>query len=398
MATKKNALGPDETSCPWCAETIKSAAIVCKHCKREIDSDISSVVVIEPEPEVSPKLANTPQTKSGSSQQVWGIILISFGGLSIFSADFSVAKLLFQIALPLSLGVWLILKAKKIRRGDTNEKLAQEQMASTISGITSTSSDLSKVVAGKTKNFLSNKKNRNLTIIAVAALVLLVITVSLKTGIDNNARLEAAAIAQAEDEKQLAVLNLASAISDSEKLITDGNIRYEESIAWSEEANRASLKSALTKLETALISKNYNNIITTSKDVSAAYKAVGTQAEATARAEAAAKVAAAKAEAEKIANETTGQRNAKDKAKRYLNSQSFSRQGLIEQLEYEGYTLDEATYGTDETGADWNEQAAKKGASYLKSQSFSSQGLLSQLLYEGFSQGEAEYGVSQNGY
>ena len=81
----------------------------------------------------------------------------------------------------------------------------------------------------------------------------------------------------------------------------------------------------------------------------------------------------------------------------YLRSSSFSRSGLISQLEFEDFSLAEATYGTDAQGADWNAQAAKKAASYLRSGSFSRSGLLSQLLYEGFSQSEAEFGVGTTG-
>lgn len=38
----------------------------------------------------------------------------------------------------------------------------------------------------------------------------------------------------------------------------------------------------------------------------------------------------------------------------------FSYTGLIEQLEYEQYSHDDAVYAADNCGADWNEQAAKK--------------------------------------
>ena len=81
----------------------------------------------------------------------------------------------------------------------------------------------------------------------------------------------------------------------------------------------------------------------------------------------------------------------------YLRSSSFSRSGLIGQLQYEGFSDSEATYGTDAQNADWNAQAAKKAASYLKSSSFSRSGLIGQLLYEGFSQAQAEYGVGTTG-
>lgn len=57
---------------------------------------------------------------------------------------------------------------------------------------------------------------------------------------------------------------------------------------------------------------------------------------------------------------TMGETNALNKAKDYLSIMAFSYSGLINQLEYEGYSASEATYGADHCGADWNEQAAKK--------------------------------------
>lgn len=95
---------------------------------------------------------------------------------------------------------------------------------------------------------------------------------------------------------------------------------------------------------------------------------------------------------------TMGQRNALAKAKQYLLVMPFSYSKLIEQLEYEGYATEEATYGADNCGADWNEQAAKKAQVYLDSMAFSRQGLIDQLKYEGFTQEQAEYGVSAVGY
>ena len=93
-----------------------------------------------------------------------------------------------------------------------------------------------------------------------------------------------------------------------------------------------------------------------------------------------------------------GERNALAKAKSYLDFTAFSYTGLIDQLEYEGFSAEEATYGADNCGADWNEQAAKKAKSYLEFTSFSRSGLMDQLLYDGFTQEQAEYGVTQNGY
>ena len=95
---------------------------------------------------------------------------------------------------------------------------------------------------------------------------------------------------------------------------------------------------------------------------------------------------------------TTGQRNALQRAKEYLDVMPFSYQGLVEQLEYEGYTSSEAVYAADYCGADWNRQAAEKAALYLDMMPFSRDGLIEQLEYEGFTHSQAVYGASHNGY
>lgn len=86
------------------------------------------------------------------------------------------------------------------------------------------------------------------------------------------------------------------------------------------------------------------------------------------------------------------------KAQSYLDMSSFSYSGLIEQLEYESFSTEQATYAVDNCGADWNEQAAKKAQSYMDMSSFSRESLIEQLEYEGFSADQAEYGVSAVGY
>ncbi|MBU5332398.1 Ltp family lipoprotein [Anaerocolumna aminovalerica] len=93
-----------------------------------------------------------------------------------------------------------------------------------------------------------------------------------------------------------------------------------------------------------------------------------------------------------------GQKNALSKAESYLNYSAFSYSGLIEQLEFEGFSNEEATYAVDNCSADWNEQAAIKAQEYLDYTSFSRSGLIEQLEYEGFTKEQAEYGVTEVGY
>lgn len=92
---------------------------------------------------------------------------------------------------------------------------------------------------------------------------------------------------------------------------------------------------------------------------------------------------------------TTGEANALSKAYNYLDTMAFSKLGLIEQLEYEGFTKKEAKYAVNNCGANWKEQAAKKAEQYLKSQSFSKSGLIEQLEYEGFTAKQARYGANK---
>ena len=65
---------------------------------------------------------------------------------------------------------------------------------------------------------------------------------------------------------------------------------------------------------------------------------------------------------ETFENETVGEENARESAKGYLSFSGFSRTGLIDQLLFEGYSQEEAEYGVDAQGADWNEQAARSAA------------------------------------
>ncbi len=67
-------------------------------------------------------------------------------------------------------------------------------------------------------------------------------------------------------------------------------------------------------------------------------------------------------------------------------------------MEYEGFSTADATFAVESLDVDWFEQAALKAADYLDYSSFSRQGLIDQLLYEGFTPDEAVFGVTEVGY
>lgn len=94
---------------------------------------------------------------------------------------------------------------------------------------------------------------------------------------------------------------------------------------------------------------------------------------------------------------TLSQSNAVSKAATYLEYFAFSRDGLIAQLEYEGFSNEDAIYGVDNVGANWMQQAVLSAVNYLKYTAFSRDGLIAQLEYEKFSHEEAVYGADNAG-
>ena len=94
---------------------------------------------------------------------------------------------------------------------------------------------------------------------------------------------------------------------------------------------------------------------------------------------------------------TRSEENAIRKAEDYLSFSAFSRSGLIDQLEFEGFTTAEATFGVDYLDVDWNEQAWMKAEDYLSLSAFSRSGLIDQLEFEGFTTAQATYGVDKAG-
>uniref|UniRef100_UPI0026204172 Ltp family lipoprotein n=1 Tax=uncultured Psychrobacter sp. TaxID=259303 RepID=UPI0026204172 len=80
-------------------------------------------------------------------------------------------------------------------------------------------------------------------------------------------------------------------------------------------------------------------------------------------------------------------------AKSYLQDSGFSRNGLIEQLEYDGYTGSDATTAVDSLDMNWIKQAKKTAKSYLQDSGFSRNGLIEQLEYDGYTSSDATIAV-----
>ncbi len=98
-----------------------------------------------------------------------------------------------------------------------------------------------------------------------------------------------------------------------------------------------------------------------------------------------------------VSTETVSQQNAVRAAQSYLNYTAFSHDGLVAQLEYDQFSNADAVYGADNSGADWNAEAAKSAKQYMSYSAFSRGGLITQLEYDKFTEAQAEYGATAVG-
>ncbi|MEO9328400.1 Ltp family lipoprotein [Gordonia aurantiaca] len=92
--------------------------------------------------------------------------------------------------------------------------------------------------------------------------------------------------------------------------------------------------------------------------------------------------------------------DAVEMARDYLEISGFSKSGLISQLEYEGFSTSDATAAVHQLEANgevnWYEQAARSARSYREISPFSRKGLIEQLEYEGFTYQQAVYGADHS--
>ena len=90
---------------------------------------------------------------------------------------------------------------------------------------------------------------------------------------------------------------------------------------------------------------------------------------------------------------------AQQAAQQYLQTQAFSRQGLIDQLDSSAgsqYSQSAATQAVGSLSVDWDKQAVQAAQQYLQTQPFSCAALVEQLASSAgsqFTQAQAEYGA-----
>lgn len=94
---------------------------------------------------------------------------------------------------------------------------------------------------------------------------------------------------------------------------------------------------------------------------------------------------------------TENQQKALDKANEYVDTLPLSHDGLIKQLEYDGYTTDVATYAADNCSANWNKEAKEMAEQYMDSTTYTYKDMVQQLEAEGFTKKQAKFGAKAVG-
>ena len=91
------------------------------------------------------------------------------------------------------------------------------------------------------------------------------------------------------------------------------------------------------------------------------------------------------------------QQDAVDEAELFLDIFAFSREDLIGQLVFGGFTLDQATRAVDGLNADFDAEAVESAENFLELFDFTCQELLDQLSFGGFTTGQATHAGSEVG-
>lgn len=79
----------------------------------------------------------------------------------------------------------------------------------------------------------------------------------------------------------------------------------------------------------------------------------------------------------------------------YLESSPFSKDMLVKQLEYEGFSTEDAVWAVDLCGADWDAEAVRMAEFYLDGGDIPRDELITYLENDGFPHDQAVYGVDE---
>lgn len=84
-------------------------------------------------------------------------------------------------------------------------------------------------------------------------------------------------------------------------------------------------------------------------------------------------------------------------AENYLRSQGISRLGLIDQLQFEQFSEEDARYATEQSGADWNAEAVEAAQDFLSRNPYDAKTLTVLTESMGFTEDEVTHAVDEAG-
>lgn len=93
-------------------------------------------------------------------------------------------------------------------------------------------------------------------------------------------------------------------------------------------------------------------------------------------------------------NMTDVQGEALKEAHKQLEYFDISYNGLVETLQWMGYSFEDAIFAAEYCGADWNEEALGCAQSYVDYSTFSYTVLIDQLMFDGFTEEQARWGAN----
>jgi SOS response regulatory protein OraA/RecX len=97
-------------------------------------------------------------------------------------------------------------------------------------------------------------------------------------------------------------------------------------------------------------------------------------------------------------NSSLGETNALKAAENYLDLMAFSKSGLADQLEYDGYTEKQIEFAVNNCYVDFAAEAAEAAENYIEIMAFSKQELTDQLEYDGYTENQIRFALQMVGY
>ena len=94
----------------------------------------------------------------------------------------------------------------------------------------------------------------------------------------------------------------------------------------------------------------------------------------------------------------SGASSAVEVAKKYVDSGNYSYSALIDKLQQDGFSTADAEYAANNCGADWNKMASDEAKALIGSGTYTKDELIDKLIFKGYTFEQAAAAAEANGY